>query len=56
MESPPPKYDAENDETHCFVSTKFGAHSWELSPHKVKINECLARIGKDGIGLFRDDN
>jgi len=57
LSSPPPIYDAEQDEILCSVTTKYGARGWEISPTKVGMYEVLNSINrKENHDFLRDDS
>lgn len=54
LDSPPPRYDPEEDKIKCFVKINFGPHSWELPvqeieyPKKVEKYKYFARFFLEG--------
>ena len=57
LSSPPPIYDAEQDEILCSVTTKYGARGWEISPTKVGMYEALnSADGRENHNFLRDDS
>jgi hypothetical protein len=57
LSSPPPIYNAEQDEILCSVTTKFGARGWEIPPTKIGMYEALnSNNRKENHNFLRDDS
>ena len=57
VSSPPPTYDAEQDEIVCSVTTKYGSRGWEISPTKIGMYETLnSTNGNETKDFLRDDS
>lgn len=57
LPSPPPVYDADQDEILCSVTTKYGSRGWEISPTKIGMYEALNGKDRRETGDFlRDDS
>jgi hypothetical protein len=50
MASPTPYYDAASDAVMCYVTPRFGVHSWELPAMRRPLYDCTGQDGGEGAG------
>lgn len=53
LEHPPPSYNVELDVMECYVTSRYGAHGWELPPAKTTFDKSTVKNKKHQAQVYR---